>query len=253
MQGQCNTKECVEDAQMQRFASMVAEAVHTHSNLRVTVGSASLKWSTPLPGGGQACYWNDAALRAAHPSRLGVLDFYNVHYYDWMYDPSWGYDMCREPASHWKLDKPTVIAELPATSSHYTAAQMLNCSRAHGYAGDLFWAVNDPAFPLAPALRALAAFAAAHPAQTSFDALVAWLGQLPAPSVSVPLAQVEAGEAARGAQQLLTAERPAAAAAAPRADEGTAGVLSAAQTDGLAPGLGPSRKAFSRTSFLASL
>ena len=72
MQGQCNTKECVEDAQMQRFASMVAEAVHTHSNLRVTVGSASLKWSTPLPGGGQACYWNDAALRAAHPSRLGV-------------------------------------------------------------------------------------------------------------------------------------------------------------------------------------
>ena len=32
------------------------------SDLAVTVGSASLKWSTSLPGGGQENWWADAAL-----------------------------------------------------------------------------------------------------------------------------------------------------------------------------------------------
>lgn len=76
--GPCNTKHCVSVSDMQRFTAMVAEAVHSLSTLRVTVGSASLKWSTVLPGGGQAFYWNDTSLRAAHASTLGVLDFYNV-------------------------------------------------------------------------------------------------------------------------------------------------------------------------------
>jgi hypothetical protein len=29
---------------------------------------------------GEASYWNDASLRTAYPSTVGVLDFYNVHY-----------------------------------------------------------------------------------------------------------------------------------------------------------------------------
>ena len=117
MADSCNTKGCVKASEMQRFAAMIAEAVHTSTSLRVTVGSASLKWSTVLPGGGQAMYWNDTALRSVHASTLGVLDFYNVHYYDWMHSPSYGYDMCRVPRSHWGLDKPTGIQRLNARAA----------------------------------------------------------------------------------------------------------------------------------------
>ncbi len=60
--------------------------------------------------------------------------------------------MCSESADWWGLDKPTVVAELPASSEHFSTEQMLECSSANGFAGNLFWAFNDPAFPLAPAL-----------------------------------------------------------------------------------------------------
>jgi len=56
------------------------------------------------------------------------------------YSDSWGYDPCREPASYWGLDKPTVVGELPATSAHYSASDMLSCSYDGGFGGDLYWA-----------------------------------------------------------------------------------------------------------------
>jgi len=178
MAGSCSTVECVSVADMQRFTAMVAEAVHSHDpGFAVTTGSASLKWSTSLPGGGQANYWTDAALRAAYPAGGpdAVLDFYNVHYYDWMFDPSWGYDPCREPLSYWGVDKPTVVAELPASSQHYSPSEMLRCAQANGFSGDLFWAYNDPGFPLDQALPALSNFTRAQPALTSYANLLLWL------------------------------------------------------------------------------
>ena len=54
-------------------------------------------------------FWSDAALGAASGDPEGRLDLYNVHYYDWMHDDSWGYDPCRKPVSYWGLDKPTVV------------------------------------------------------------------------------------------------------------------------------------------------
>ena len=247
MADSCNTKDCVKASEMQRFAAMIAEAVHTSTSLRVTVGSASLKWSTALPGGGQAMYWNDTALRSAHASTLGVLDFYNVHYYDWMYSPSYGYDMCRVPLSHWGVDKPTVVAELPATSSHYTAAQMLNCSLEHGFAGDLFWALNDPAFPLAPALTALKAFVAAHPKETTFAALVAWLKALPKPSAMDEEEGTEGSAAA--AAEAVVETRMRGAVAAGKMENHVLLAPQASHDDGLVH----SRKDFSRESFLRLL
>lgn len=178
MEGPCNTEKCVAVAEMQRFVSMVAEAVHAHSSLTVTVGSASLKWSTDRPGGGQANFWNDASLEAAYASPTGKLDFYNVHYYDWMYSPDWGYDPCRSGAtpSYWGIDdKAVVVGELPTTSAHYNAEGMLECALDNGFAGDMFWAVNDPSFPFAPALAALSGFSAAHASRTSYPALLTWL------------------------------------------------------------------------------
>lgn len=254
MEGSCSTNNCVQVSEMQRFAAMIAEAVHTSTSLRVTVGSASLKWSTALPGGGQAMYWNDTALRSAHASTLGVLDFYNVHYYDWMYSPSYGYDMCRVPLSHWGLDKPTVVAELPATSTHYTAAQMLNCSLAHGFAGDLFWALNDPAFPLAPALTALKAFVAAHPKETTFAALVAWLNALPEPVAMDDEAAAEGLQAAATAEGAETGVETRLRVAAAAGKDNHVLLAPAAGVAGHDDGMTVhSRKGFSRELFLRLL
>ena len=78
MKSFCEADECVEVSDMQRFTAKIAEAVHSLSTLRVTTGSASLKFSSSVHG--EASYWNDASLRTAYPSTVGVLDFYNVHY-----------------------------------------------------------------------------------------------------------------------------------------------------------------------------
>ena len=77
MKSFCEADECVEVSEMQRFTAKIAEAVHSLSTLRVTTGSASLKFSSVR---GEASYWNDASLRTAYPSSVGILDFYNVHY-----------------------------------------------------------------------------------------------------------------------------------------------------------------------------
>merc|ERR1712048_1295171 len=45
MKGPGNTQDMVEASEMQRFVAMIAEAAHTKGR-KVTVGSASLKWSS---------------------------------------------------------------------------------------------------------------------------------------------------------------------------------------------------------------
>ena len=110
--------------------------------------------------------------------------------------------MCSEPADWWGLDKPTVVAELPASSEHFSTEQMLECSSANGFAGNLFWAFNDPAFPLAPALPALENFTAARSEVTSFHALLMWLDHLP---------PVSSGSAAANEVVALESLTPAAA------------------------------------------
>ena len=110
--------------------------------------------------------------------------------------------MCSESADWWGLDKPTVVAELPASSEHFSTEQMLECSSANGFAGNLFWAFNDPAFPLAPALPALENFTAARSEVTSFHALLMWLEHLP---------PVSSGSAAANEVVALESLTPAAA------------------------------------------
>lgn len=59
-----------------------------------------------------------------------------------MHDPVWGYDPCREDVSYWGLDKPTIVAELPADSIYYTSSEMIECAFNNGFYGDMFWAYN---------------------------------------------------------------------------------------------------------------
>ena len=68
----CPAGTCVSAAHMQRFVALVAAAAHTHSDLRVTVGSASLKWAAPHTPDGRsvANLWSDDALTAAFDAAL---------------------------------------------------------------------------------------------------------------------------------------------------------------------------------------
>jgi hypothetical protein len=175
MHGPGNTDVQVAPAEMQRFVAKIAAAVHKHGK-KVTVGSASLKWNSD-GGSGEINYWSDSALKLAYSSAGAHLDHYQIHYYDWMYNDRWGYDPCRQNATvaYWKLDKPTVVGELMATSKHYTSSQMLKCAFDHGFIGDMFWAYNDPKFPVAAALPALKESAAQHSDISSYATLIAWL------------------------------------------------------------------------------
>jgi len=160
---------------MQRFHGMLAEAIHNTGTKKVCTGSSCLKWDSAAVPPAVGNWWNDAALKAAYSSTKGIMDFYQVHYYDWMHDPSWGYDPCRENTDYWKLDKWTVVGELPSDAgTYYTPDQFMNCSYTNGFIGTMYWAYNAD-WPLTSALPALNNFYAAHTSISTYTAIINWL------------------------------------------------------------------------------
>jgi hypothetical protein len=134
-------------AEMQRFCGMIAAAIHSHSNKMVTVGSAALKWCSPRVGPAVLNMWSDSALKAAcNSNAMAVLDFYQVHYYDWMNNADWGYDPFQlSPAktpAWWQLDKPVLVGECPGTNGIYTVAQLIANCYGNGYCGIMPWSYN---------------------------------------------------------------------------------------------------------------
>jgi hypothetical protein len=133
--------------EMQRFCGMIAAAIHDNSGKMVTVGSASLKWCSPRVGPAVCNMWSDSGLKAATNSNTkAVLDFYQIHYYDWMNNADWGYDPFQlSPAKTpgwWKLDKPVLVGECPASNGIYTTTQMIANCFANGYCGIMPWSYN---------------------------------------------------------------------------------------------------------------
>jgi len=174
------TAQIVTLENLQRFHAMFAAAIHENSNQKVTTGSASLKWNSAKVPPAVANYWNDSQLQDQLTDKNAYLDFYQVHYYDWMYNPVWGYDPCQlnKTTGFWLLDKPTIVGELPATGgSYYTPYQTLNNSYTNGYLGELFWAYNSN-WPWNTALPALTQFYNEHTGIANFAALVSWLKNL---------------------------------------------------------------------------
>ena len=90
------------------------------------------------------------------------------------------YHICRGDAiSYWRLDKPTIVGELPSRSSHCTAAEMLRCAVDNRFRGNLFWAYNDAHHPISSdAFEALRSFSAERPVLTAHANLLAWLRSL---------------------------------------------------------------------------
>jgi hypothetical protein len=126
---------------MQRFTGMIAAAVHKNSSRMVTTGSAALKWNSDVPPA-IGNWWSDKALQSAYNDKDAYLDFYQVHYYDWMhpskYDP-FNLDYTYE---YWQLDKPCLIGEQPGSlvrDTIYSNDEKVENAYKNHYAGQMFW------------------------------------------------------------------------------------------------------------------
>ncbi len=144
MKGPGSTVQLVSAEEMERFCAMIAEAIHVNSRKMVTVGSACLKWCSLRQPPAEAHYWCDSSLQAVYNKPKAILDFYQIHYYDWMFNADWGYDPFQrlKTPGYWKLDKPTLIGESPAAAGKYTMKQMVDSAYVHGYAGIMPWSYN---------------------------------------------------------------------------------------------------------------
>jgi hypothetical protein len=141
-------------ATFQAFVRQVAGAVHARTKSYVTVGSAAARWTSQ---------WQ----------RLG-LDFYSVHFYDWMH-PWPDVDVYDSGCSALHLDAPVVIGEYPPGSSTAGFRQYLDNWYAGGCAGALVWTFKGVDSAGAPDPTVLTAWNSSHsgPAAT---------GSSPAPS-----------------------------------------------------------------------
>ncbi|MGP8217561.1 MAG: T9SS type A sorting domain-containing protein [Bacteroidia bacterium] len=170
------TTTVVNANQMQCFVGMIAEAIHEHSPKMVTVGSATLRYNSDEFSATTPClgnYWKNSAIQGAYNKPLAYLDFYEIHYYDWMtgvinFDPY--QSGCQE--SYWELDKPTLIGESQGNSKNHTPTDMLYNAYVGNYAGVLFWSYNAGADSMGQFKEfnsALLAFRNAAPGIVNFD------------------------------------------------------------------------------------
>jgi hypothetical protein len=134
------TKVC-----LQRFVAMLASAIHANCGKMVTVGSACLKWNSDVSPA-EDNWWKESALRAQYNNAGAHMDFYQIHYYDWMVGSGWAYDPFQPDrnVSYWRLDKPVLVGECPADNTgRYTMQQMLQNAYANDYIGVMFWSYNS--------------------------------------------------------------------------------------------------------------
>lgn len=130
--------------EMQRFTAMIAAAVHKNSQKMVTTGSASIKWNSDVhPATGN--WWSAQALQNTFQDKEAYLDFYQIHYYDWMHE--WKFDPFNTdfPYEYWKLDKPCLIGEQPGSlvkDTIYSNTEKIKNAYENHYAGHMFWSYN---------------------------------------------------------------------------------------------------------------
>ncbi len=145
--------ESVTHAEMKVFLDELTVVIREESSALVTIGSAAIKWGNA---------WRDFD-----------VDFYSLHYYDWVYQ--WfPYDTVT-PASKGLTGKPVVMGEFPYGGLSAFAAQnlpaqtlgeFLNGLWDVGYAGALGWAFTDPNFQFDGTGQK--AFADTHACETAY-------------------------------------------------------------------------------------
>ena len=125
------------------FAQTTIDAIHNIAGAYATIGSADMKWAQNWLG-------------------LG-LDYYQIHFYDWMHPYSTD-NLFDTRAEALELDRPVVVGEFPA--DHSTVAEMdeyLDKWYKSNYAGAWPWSFSGTdaygRLPEGP----LRAFARRHP------------------------------------------------------------------------------------------
>ena len=82
----------------------------------------------------------------------------------------------RKNTTFWgQTDKIVVVGECPPKSDHYTAEELVSKPFQNGFRGTLFWAFNDPSFPIATAIDAMNEFAKSHSNETGYHVLLVWM------------------------------------------------------------------------------
>ena len=158
-------RQAISWERMRAYFARAARAIHEHSEVLVTVGMASPKYSAPCAGCEPAIL--DAALRETLDAPSVYLDFYSPHYYDWVGDV-WGNTLHLRPDStNFPPGKPMVIGEHPArgTTGH-TLLEDLEAALENGWQGTLPWTSNgvDRNGGFAEVSAAASAFRDARPA-----------------------------------------------------------------------------------------
>ncbi len=123
--------------EMQRFVGMQATAIHAFSDKMVTVGSAGLMFNSTTPPAATN-FWADSMLLAANGGNEScLLDFYQIHFWDWMSDL---FDPFLVDFDYWNLDKPTIIGECPSNNDgSHSVDFMVNKTYENNWSGILPW------------------------------------------------------------------------------------------------------------------
>jgi len=129
-------------ATFRAFAQLTIEAIHSMAGSYATIGSADAKWAQNWVG-------------------LG-LDYYQIHYYDWM-KPYSTDNLFAMHAQALKLDRPVVVGEFPADHSAVAGlGQYLDTWYANGYAGAWSWSFRADTTWGGPDPTVLSTWADAH-------------------------------------------------------------------------------------------
>lgn len=125
---------------IQRFVNRCAGAIHrTDPDAQVTNGTWAMYALSDIVTGSDTYknYYTDSELIAAGGDSDGTLDFYQVHYYDWM---SNDISVMHHPADYWQLDKPILVGEFfPLDAAGIAWQTYYDYLYNNGYAGALTW------------------------------------------------------------------------------------------------------------------
>ncbi len=132
---------------LQQFHNLIAGAIHREApDALVCTGSWNIQVISDI--GEFESWYSDGALIAAGNDSLGILDFYQVHYYPRWYGED--YSPFHHPASYWKTSKPILIGEFQAKGlidlgdgyrpkTTMTTQEAYEYAYQNGYAGCFAW------------------------------------------------------------------------------------------------------------------
>jgi hypothetical protein len=130
-------------SRLQSYFARGARTIHANSAILVTVGIAMPKYNSDSTKGAVGNMIGDPALRAQLNDPAARVDFYSLHYYDWI-GKFWGNLVYQNPAdAGLPTDKPSLFGEMPAngTTGHTTAEDYESAYR-RGWQGAMGWTSN---------------------------------------------------------------------------------------------------------------